>query len=55
MAKFKWPERIVNVDSLPQVHLGKIDKKKLRAWIADTLTRGEINVPTATFTKESVQ
>ncbi|MFF1947048.1 (2,3-dihydroxybenzoyl)adenylate synthase [Rhodococcus qingshengii] len=35
VAKFKWPERIVNVDLLPQTHVGKIDKKTLRGWISD--------------------
>ncbi|MQP33291.1 AMP-binding protein [Rhodococcus erythropolis] len=36
VAKFKWPERIVNVDRLPQTHVGKIDKKTLRGWVSGT-------------------
>ncbi|MEL5953560.1 AMP-binding protein [Streptomyces sp. CLV115] len=37
VAKFKWPERIECVESLPQTHVGKTDKKLLRERIAATL------------------
>jgi 2,3-dihydroxybenzoate-AMP ligase len=37
VARFKLPERLVLVDSLPSTNLGKIDKKALRADIADRL------------------
>jgi 2,3-dihydroxybenzoate-AMP ligase len=35
VAKFKWPERLEWVTRLPQSNIGKIDKRALRAWIAD--------------------
>jgi 2,3-dihydroxybenzoate-AMP ligase len=34
VAKFKWPERIEQVDELPRTKVGKIDKKLLRDDIA---------------------
>lgn len=37
VAKFKWPERLEWVESFPQTNVGKIDKKRLRTHIADTL------------------
>lgn len=37
VAKYKWPERIELVDELPLTKVGKIDKKALRAVIADRL------------------
>ncbi|MFI6586178.1 AMP-binding protein [Embleya sp. NPDC050493] len=37
VAKFKWPERIECVESLPQTYVGKIDKKLLRERIAAIL------------------
>ncbi|MFE3059417.1 (2,3-dihydroxybenzoyl)adenylate synthase [Nocardia sp. NPDC059239] len=38
VAKFKWPERIECVDSLPETHVGKIDKKALRDMVRGALT-----------------
>ncbi|HEY8482331.1 MAG TPA: 2,3-dihydroxybenzoate-AMP ligase, partial [Spirillospora sp.] len=37
-ARFKFPDRLVVVDSLPTTKVGKIDKKALRADIARRLT-----------------
>ncbi|HDR9872833.1 TPA: peptide arylation enzyme [Burkholderia cenocepacia] len=34
LAKFKWPERVLSIDSLPQTKVGKLDKAALRADIA---------------------
>ena len=39
-ARFKWPEHLVLVDQLPATKVGKIDKKALRADIADRLGKG---------------
>jgi 2,3-dihydroxybenzoate-AMP ligase len=39
VARFKLPERLVVVDELPATKVGKIDKKALRADIADRLAR----------------
>ncbi|SCL34505.1 2,3-dihydroxybenzoate-AMP ligase [Micromonospora nigra] len=36
MARFKLPERLVEVDELPVTPLGKVDKKALRAYVAAT-------------------
>jgi non-ribosomal peptide synthetase component E (peptide arylation enzyme) len=34
LARFKWPERIEIIDSLPRVASGhKVDKTKLKAWL----------------------
>lgn len=33
VAKFKWPERLVRVESLPRTNVGKVNKKSLRADI----------------------
>jgi non-ribosomal peptide synthetase component E (peptide arylation enzyme) len=33
VAKFKWPERVVHVDELPQTSLGKVDKARLRRLV----------------------
>jgi 2,3-dihydroxybenzoate-AMP ligase len=37
VAKFKWPERLEWVPSLPHTNVNKIDKKRLRAEIAAKL------------------
>jgi len=37
VARFKWPERLEVVDSLPVTNVGKVDKKKLRDDIAAKL------------------
>ena len=37
LAKFKWPERIEIVESLPVTRVGKLDKTALRQAIAQTL------------------
>lgn len=37
VARFKLPERLVLVDSLPHTNIGKVDKKALRADIADRM------------------
>jgi len=31
VAKYKWPERVEVVDAMPRTHVGKLDKKVLRA------------------------
>ncbi|MGU3431970.1 (2,3-dihydroxybenzoyl)adenylate synthase [Actinomycetes bacterium M1A6_2h] len=38
VAKFKWPERLEWVEALPRTNVNKIDKKRLRADIADKLS-----------------
>lgn len=35
VAKFKWPERLEWVDEIPKTPVGKLDKKRLRADIAE--------------------
>ena len=40
MAKFKWPERIETVDSLPLTKVGKFDKASLRKDIVEKLAAG---------------
>lgn len=37
VAKFKWPERLIWVSSLPQTNVGKINKKLMRADIIERL------------------
>ncbi|MBA0124253.1 AMP-binding protein [Haloechinothrix sp. YIM 98757] len=37
VGRYKWPERLVVVDEIPQTKVGKIDKKALRADIARRL------------------
>jgi len=37
IAKFKVPERLEFVDAFPVTHVGKLDKKALRAKIAETI------------------
>ena len=37
VAKFKWPERLEWLTTLPQTNVGKIDKKQLRADVAAKL------------------
>lgn len=37
VAKFKWPERLEYVESLPETAVGKLDKKKLREDVARRL------------------
>lgn len=44
VAKFKWPERLEWVETLPQTKVGKIDKKQLRAEIAATIEAGNAGV-----------
>lgn len=55
VAKFKWPERIVNLASLPQTHVGKIDKKALRGWITETVMNEESAGSPKAFEKEAVK
>jgi len=40
VAKFKWPERIEQVDDLPRTNVGKIDKRLLRDRVAASLRAG---------------
>jgi 2,3-dihydroxybenzoate-AMP ligase len=40
VARFKWPERLELVDSLPVTNVGKVDKKKLRDDIAARIQGG---------------
>lgn len=48
VARFKLPERLVLVDALPSTNIGKIDKKALRADIADRLAAEQaLDVPAA--------
>lgn len=35
IAEFKLPDKVENVDDLPLTHVGKVDKKRLRQWLAD--------------------
>ncbi|MFW0767682.1 (2,3-dihydroxybenzoyl)adenylate synthase EntE [Trabulsiella odontotermitis] len=35
VAEFKLPDRVVCVDALPLTPVGKVDKKKLRQWLAE--------------------
>ncbi|CAM3100188.1 (2,3-dihydroxybenzoyl)adenylate synthase [Tsukamurella hominis] len=37
VAKFKWPERLVWVAELPRTNVGKVNKKRLRADIAERM------------------
>lgn len=37
VAKFKWPERVENVEAIPRTLVGKIDKKRLHAEITAKL------------------
>ncbi|TCK25945.1 (2,3-dihydroxybenzoyl)adenylate synthase [Pseudonocardia endophytica] len=38
VAKFKWPERIEQLDAMPRTLVGKLDKKRLQAEIAEAIT-----------------
>lgn len=38
VAKFKWPERVETAQSLPRTHVGKVDKKALRADVEAKVT-----------------
>ena len=44
MAKFKWPERIETIESLPLTKVGKLDKATLRARIAGQLAREGVEI-----------
>jgi 2,3-dihydroxybenzoate-AMP ligase len=37
LAKYKWPERVEHVDALPRTSVGKIEKARLRDWVAAKL------------------
>ena len=39
VAKYKWPERIEVREALPRTNIQKVDKKALRAEIADLLAQ----------------
>jgi 2,3-dihydroxybenzoate-AMP ligase len=39
VAKFKWPERVEVREALPRTNIQKVDKKRLRAEIAELLAR----------------
>lgn len=41
LAKFKWPERIEEIDSLPVTKVGKLDKAQLRADIIERMKAGQ--------------
>lgn len=34
MTEWYWPTRVERVDELPRNHMGKVEKAKLRAWVA---------------------
>jgi 2,3-dihydroxybenzoate-AMP ligase len=40
VAKFKWPERLESLTSLPRTNTMKVDKQRLRVEIADRVARG---------------
>ncbi len=40
VAKFKWPERVEQVDGLPRSNVEKVNKKLLRVWAADAVRAG---------------
>ncbi|MEJ1109472.1 MULTISPECIES: (2,3-dihydroxybenzoyl)adenylate synthase [unclassified Kribbella] len=40
VAKFKWPERVEQLDDLPRTNVGKIDKSRLRDRVAAALRAG---------------
>lgn len=40
VAKFKWPERVEQVDDLPRTNVGKIDKAALRSRVAAAVRAG---------------
>ena len=40
VAKFKWPERVEQLDDLPRTNVGKIDKARLRDRVAAALRAG---------------
>ncbi|MBB4772396.1 (2,3-dihydroxybenzoyl)adenylate synthase [Actinomadura livida] len=46
-ARYKVPERLVVVDELPSTNIGKIDKKALRADIAQRLDAERLTAPAA--------
>ncbi|MBS1895331.1 MAG: AMP-binding protein [Actinobacteria bacterium] len=37
LAKYKWPERVEYVESLPRTQVGKVEKARLREWVARAL------------------
>ncbi|WP_243795385.1 (2,3-dihydroxybenzoyl)adenylate synthase [Saccharopolyspora gloriosae] len=43
LARFKLPERLVEIDALPLTGVGKVDKVALRADIADRLAQEELS------------
>jgi 2,3-dihydroxybenzoate-AMP ligase len=45
VARFKLPERLVLVDSLPSTNIGKVDKKALRADITERLAAEQAPLP----------
>jgi non-ribosomal peptide synthetase component E (peptide arylation enzyme) len=34
MTEWYWPTRVERVDALPRNHMGKVEKARLRAWLA---------------------
>jgi non-ribosomal peptide synthetase component E (peptide arylation enzyme) len=42
VAKFKWPERVEHLADLPRTLVGKTDKKRLQAEIAEKIARSPL-------------
>jgi cyclohexanecarboxylate-CoA ligase len=45
MTEWYWPTRVERIDALPRNHMGKVEKARLRAWIA-----GQTELPTTAST-----
>lgn len=41
LSKYKWPERVEYVDTLPRTPVGKVEKARLREWVASKLQEEE--------------
>jgi 2,3-dihydroxybenzoate-AMP ligase len=41
MSKYKWPERVEYLDALPRTSVGKVEKARLREWVARAIEEEE--------------
>lgn len=53
LAKFKWPERVENIDTLPLTKVGKLDKAALREAIQKKIGEETAGTPQAAETRAS--
>jgi len=43
LAKYKWPERVEYLEALPRTSVGKVEKARLREWVARSLEEEKVH------------